>query len=70
MSAVYLKKAAIIKEIKKKGKVAIELAGSELEIIVDKKDLIQEIERQIDLDQEYSIFDRNGYRIVYYDSKY
>jgi hypothetical protein len=70
MNGIYLKKAQIIKEIRKAGKIAISFGSSELEILVDKKDLIQEIERQIDMDQEYSIFERDGYRIVFYDSKY
>jgi hypothetical protein len=55
----------LIKEIKKAGPVAVpvSLGYNELEVIVSKQDLISELHgTQSD---EYQIFKRDGYRIVF-----
>lgn len=56
----------IIKEIRKSGKVAIEMSGTEMEILVDKGDLIQMIKNQAG--HEFEIYGREGYRCVFFRS--
>ena len=56
----------IIKEIRKSGKVAITMGGTEMEILVDKSDLIEMLKNNESSDAEYGISPRAGlgYRCV------
>ena len=56
----------IIKEIRKSGKVAITMGGTEMEILVDKSDLIEMLKNNESPDAEYEIYPRAGlgYRYV------
>ena len=58
----------IIKEIRKSGKVAITMACTEMEILVDKGDLIQMIKNQAG--HEFEIYDREDYRCVFIQSRW
>ena len=57
----------IIKEIRKAGKVGINMSGTELEILVDKTDLIEMLKTDESLWDNYKIYPRAGlgYRCVY-----
>ena len=58
----------IIKEIRKSGKVGITMQGTEIEILVDKSDLIGMIKSNESEGAEYEIYERAGlgYRCVFF----
>lgn len=57
----------IIKEIRKSGKVAITMGGTEIEVLVDKSDLIEMLKNNESPDADYGIYPRagQGYRCVF-----
>jgi hypothetical protein len=58
----------IIKEIRKSGKVAMEMSATEIEVVVDKSDLIRALQYVESTEREYSIHQRDGYRVVFSDT--
>ena len=58
----------IIKEIRKTGKVGMTMQGTEIEVLVDKSDLIDMIESNEHDGAEYAIYERAGlgYRCVFF----
>jgi len=57
----------IIKEIRKSGKVAVTMGGTEIEVLVDKSDLIEMLKNNELPESEYEIYLRDGlgYRCVF-----
>jgi len=60
----------LIKEIRKPGKIAIEMAATEMEILVDKSDFIRVVQANEIAEPEYSIVNRDGYRVVFFDGNW